>query len=333
MTLTQSAIDPEDATASEAPASLPQVSIIIPVKNDVGRLKICLKSLKAQDYPGDGFEIIVVDNGSADESATVAAKMGAKVLCHPERRIGALRNQGVAASSGSILAFVDADHELPPDWLANGVHALQSDSAICAAGAPCVAPPKGSWVQRYWQVHRLRVVDRQLVDWLGAGNLFVRRASFEQAGGFDEDLIAAEDVDLCLRLASQNGKILSDPAIRNIHHGEPKTLWQFFRKEYWRGSSGVRAFVRQGFPVRELPSLLYPAYYLLTAIGLILALGYAIRYGSATVILSALFLLVAPALLLAVNTCWRRRDSKALLPLAVLYLTYGLARAAALFKQ
>jgi len=313
------------------PQELPFLSIIVPVKNDARRLAVCLRSLRLQDYPTERYEVIVVDNGSSDGSGRVAAEAGANVLEHPQLAVGALRNRGVAAARGTVLAFVDADHELPRDWLHAGQNVLLSDSGIHAAGAPCLAPPQGTWVQRYWQMHRLKAGDRRLVDWLGAGNLFVRREAFEQAGGFREDLIAAEDVDLCLRLKRQ-GVIASDPGIRNVHHGEPQTLVEFFRKEYWRGSSGVRAFVKQGFPLRELPSLLFPAYFVVAVAALLVALiaAWQISWGPAMVAAAAIML---PGLALAMVTSWRNKNAVAVLPLSLLYTTYGLARAAALFKR
>lgn len=313
------------------PNELPFISIVIPVKNDARRLAVCLSSLKQQDYPPDRYEVIVVDNGSHDGSGKVAAEAGATVLEHPQLAVGALRNRGVAAARGSVLAFVDADHELPRDWLHAGQNVLHSDPSIHAAGAPCLAPPQGTWVQRYWQAHRLKAQERRLVDWLGAGNMFVRREAFEQAGGFREDLVAAEDVDLCLRLKRQ-GAIASDPGVRNVHHGEPRTLVEFFRKEYWRGSSGVRAFIKQGFPLRELPSLLFPAYYGAAATALIVSVLLAWRGSWWPAIVAALAIML-PGLALALVTSWRNGSVRAVLPLSLLYVTYGLARAAALFKR
>lgn len=328
------AIDAEPASEDSfrTVESPPLVSIVIPVKNDARRLSVCLKSLTAQTYPDDRFEMIVVDNGSVDDSASAAIALGARVVSEPNRRVGGLRNLGVQQARGDVLAFVDADHELPDDWLANGVAAIRSPESPSAAGAPCLAPHSGTWVQIYWEKHRLRAQDRRLVDWLGAGNMFVQREAFDRAGGFREDLVAAEDVDLCLRLQAQGGTILGDPAIRNIHHGEPSTLWQFCRKEYWRGSSGVKAFFLQGCPLRELPSLLFPAYHLAALAAFVAAIVFGLLGGSLLWIPVALALLMTPALLLAIHTGWRCRRIDAILPLAVLYLSYGLTRAAALFK-
>ena len=320
-------------TTVRSETAWPFISVIIPVRNDSARLAVCLDSLAEQDYPTDRYEVIVVDNGSTDDSRGVAERAGAKVLCFPGLRVGALRNRGVAAAQGEIVAFVDSDHEVPEGWLAAGAEELSSSGKMHLVGSPCLAPSDGTWVQRGWEIHRLRNRRRSQPAWLGAGNMFLRRSDFDRLGGFNEDLVAAEDVDLCVRLAEQSGKIISDMRLANIHHGEPKTLWQFFKKEYWRGSSGIRAFFAHGMPLHEVPSLVWPLFHLLAVFGLIAAVIYGALQASPLVPLAAVALLVAPSFLLAVKTGWQLRRWSAVLPLTLLYLTYGLCRSAALFKR
>ena len=319
-------------SSNNSPA-LPFVTVVIPVRNDARRLAVCLASLREQDYPPDRYEVIVVDNGSTDDSRLIADEAGAKVLCYPGLRVGALRNRGVAEAQGEILAFVDSDHEVPRGWLQVGAGELAADCEIDMIGSPCLAPPQGSWVQCLWQLHRLRNGQRCEVKWLGAGNLFVRRADFARLGGFNEDLVAAEDVDLCERLAQKSGKIVSDMRTANIHHGEPSTLRQFFRKEYWRGSSGISGFIAHGMPLHEVPSLIWPLYHLIALIGLLIAAGYGLLQASFLYPLVALCVLLFPSLALAVKTCIQVRRLSAVPALAVLYFVYGLSRAAALFKR
>ena len=307
-------------------------SIVIPVRNDSQRLDRCLSSLKLQRGRS---ELIVIDNASQDDSVTVATKCGATVLVYPDIRVGALRNRGTEVSTGRILAFVDSDHEVKEDWLEKAAEVLDSDSRILATGAFCMPPEDGTWVQTVWAIHRLRGPDRCEVDWLGSGNLFVRREAFERIGGFREDLIAAEDVDLCHRLRQLGGIIVCDKRIRNIHHGEPATLLAFIRKEYWRGSSGVKAWISQGFPLRDLPSLLWPLWHLVGGFVLAAIVIVAIVYMDTTwrtIAAIAMLAWLLPAILLSVRTCIVERRIASIPALAVLYFAYGLARAAALFR-
>jgi glycosyltransferase involved in cell wall biosynthesis len=309
------------------------VSVIVPVKNDSERLRRCLASLNRQPSRP---EIVVVDNGSTDGSAQVASSMGATTLVCPGLKVGALRNRGVASSQGNILAFVDSDHEVPEDWMQQGLAVLAEGSGVVACGSHYLPPHNGTWVQRVWAIHRLRGDARNDdIEWLGAGNLFVLRPAFEAVGGFREDLVAAEDVDLCHRLHAGSGRIVCDKKIRSIHHGEPKTMRDFVRKEYWRGSSGLRAWAAQGFPAGDLPSFLWPLWHLilgLLAVGLLIwtALYPSRLYVMAWLVSMALW--VGPSILLSTKTCLQEREIAKLPQLAILYFMYGLTRAMALFK-
>jgi len=113
------------------------VTFIIPVKNDARRLQRCLASVAAN--PGVWPEVIVVDNGSTDESAAVARAAGARVLSVPYKRVGQLRNEAAAIARGALLAFVDADHELTTTWVAAAIDVMRP-SDVGAAGALYVAP-------------------------------------------------------------------------------------------------------------------------------------------------------------------------------------------------
>jgi len=314
------------------PSNQVSISVIIPVKNDADRLSVCLKSLAA--IPA--HQVVVIDNGSTDHSLQVANQSGCKTLSFPEAKVGAVRNRGVSISDGAIIVFLDSDHEVTKDWLQRGIDLLLSNDQIVAVGSHYLPPENGTWVQRVWAIHRLRGDSPREVDWLGSGNLFVRRSDFLKVNGFREDLTAAEDVDLCHRLRNQlNGRILCDQAIRNVHHGEPKTLVDFFWKEYWRGSSGLRAWSVQGFPLRDLPSFLWPLWHLGNALAILaFAVCAAVFYNSAWLLgsVSTLGLMILPSLFLSLRTCWNGRRIDSLAPLATLYLVYGLARAAALFK-
>ncbi len=309
-----------------------EVSIVVPVRNDAMRLGTCLNSIRSY---APNVEVYVIDNGSTDGSGEMAEGLGASVILCPELRVGALRNRGCERSSSQFIAFVDSDHEVTSDWLENGLQILLQDDSTVAVGSHYLAPPSGTWVQTTWAIHRLRGPERCDVDWLGAGNLFVRRDAFEKVGGFREDLIAAEDVDLCHRLRQLGGRIICDKRIRNIHHGEPKTLIAFLRKEYWRGSSGVKAWISQGFPMRDLPSLLWPLWHFVGGVvfaALAITAIISMERTWETLALTSLLAWILPSVLLSVRTCVSEKRTKCIPALAVLYFTYGLARAAALFK-
>jgi GT2 family glycosyltransferase len=235
---------------------LPRVSFVIPVRDDAVRLGRCLESIKLNRYPRELVEIIVVDNGSTDDSVHIARQHGAIVLrCNG--RVAELRNRGAHAAFGGVLAFVDSDHEIDDRWIPNAVDVLSS-GGVGAAGAPYMAPPAATWVQQSYDGLRVRPVTRQDVDWLASGNLAVSREPFDSLGGFDESLEACEDVDLCNRLRLAGLRIVADPALRSMHFGDPATLRALFFGELWRGRDNARVTLRGPRTFRHFRSVLIP---------------------------------------------------------------------------
>lgn len=189
------------------------------------------------------MEIIVIDNGSTDESPMVGRAAGALVLHAPVGRVSALRNLGASSAEGRILAFVDADHEIAPGWAAAAVKVL-SMPMVAAAGAPYSVPTGATWVQRIYDSFRDHRGGLRDVEWLGSGNLVVTREAFAKIGGFDTNLEACEDVDLCQRLRAAGYRLVADPRLQSTHHGDPATLAQLFLSELWRGRDNLRVTLR-----------------------------------------------------------------------------------------
>jgi hypothetical protein len=171
--------------------------------------------------------------------------------------VSELRNQGARHATGEVLAFVDADHEIAPGWVAAAIETLQLDG-VGAAGALCRAPADGTWVQHAYGYLRGRARGRHDVEWLGSGNLAVWRRTFDAVGGFDTSLETCEDVDLCYRIRSAHLRIVSDARLDNIHHGDPKTLHDLFKSELWRGRDNLRVSFRGPFSWQGLPSAVVP---------------------------------------------------------------------------
>jgi glycosyltransferase involved in cell wall biosynthesis len=94
-------------------------SVVIPVRNDGEILRRCLESLSKSDYPGNLIEIIVADGLSTDDTAAVAASYGARVIANEKKIVAPARNIGFAASTGEIVAFIDADCVLDAGWVWN----------------------------------------------------------------------------------------------------------------------------------------------------------------------------------------------------------------------
>jgi glycosyltransferase involved in cell wall biosynthesis len=249
----------------------PLVSFVIPVRNDQLRLQFCLDSIRENDYPPDLVEVIVVDNGSTDDSAHVARNAGATVLSVPHGSVAELRNLGAARARGEVLAFVDADHTIVTGWIRSAVSILSNDD-VAAVGAPCHAPEPGTWVQRRYNLFRSHPPSCVHVNWLGSGNLAIKRSRFLSAGGFDGRLAACEDVDLCIRLRAGGGRIVSAPMLRSVHLGDPSTLCSLFMGELWRGRDNLRVSLRDPWNWRTAVSALAPLIGLLIGLSAFMAL-------------------------------------------------------------
>lgn len=267
------------------------ISFVIPVRDDAVRLRRCLATIREGARPGDDVRIVVADNGSTDDSAAVARAAGAIVLSLPGVRLGELRNRAAAATTSDVLAFVDADHEIGPHWIACALDAFDEPS-IGGAGAPCHPPTPGTWVQKLYDRLRRHPASREEVSWLGSGNLAVRRSAFDEVNGFDTTLETCEDVDLCRKLRGAGYRLVADRRLLNVHHGDPGTLGQVFFGELWRGRDNIRVSLRPPWSGRTLVSAAMPVANLLAVLVMVAGLAQGSRGG---------FLLAGAAALLLIG--------------------------------
>jgi glycosyltransferase involved in cell wall biosynthesis len=107
-------------------SDLPFVSVIVPHYRDLAGLNLCLSALAAQTYPKDRFEVVVADNASPEGPELVGEAIGgrARLVVVSERGAGPARNGGVAVAKAAVLAFTDSDCVPEPQWLIEGIRAL-----------------------------------------------------------------------------------------------------------------------------------------------------------------------------------------------------------------
>ncbi len=182
------------------PASL-RMSVVIPAFNEADDLGATLTALSQQDFTGR-FEVIVVDNNSTDDTATVAERYGARVVHEPHPGVCAARQTGTRAARGDIVVSTDADSVQPPGWLTRlDAQFRAHDDAVAVAG-PCryqdppwwaaVFPPL--WFAAVAAVHRVHGG----VFYVTATNLAFRRSAFP---GYDTALtLGGDEVDFLRRL-------------------------------------------------------------------------------------------------------------------------------------
>lgn len=200
--------------------SLP-VSVVVPVHDGGDDLAECLAALHAS--VGVRLELIVVDDGSHDDSATVAHRAGARVLSL-ERNLGAgaARNRGARLATNDVLVFIDADVLVRPDTVARLATTLAAHPDVAAVfGSYDDAPRAFGLVSQYRNllhhfVHQHGDRDASTF-WSGCGAM--RRAVFESLGGFDEGphSNAIEDIELGYRLRAAGHRIVLDPTVQVTH--------------------------------------------------------------------------------------------------------------------
>lgn len=169
----------EATGSSEVPRQGPAVSVIVPARDAAPTLERCLRALAAQELD-EAYEVLVIDDGSTDETTAIAARWapGVRLIRNgPARGPGAARNRGAAEAGAPVLAFTDADCFPAPSWLAQGVRAIRAGADL-VQGA--VAPEPG--VART-PFDRTVIVSAENGLYPTA-NVFVRRDVFAAVGGF-----------------------------------------------------------------------------------------------------------------------------------------------------
>lgn len=212
----------------------PMVSVIVPVFNDSGRLRLCLQALRDQTYPADRFEVLVVDNGSSDPPRSLVESFGYTFLSEAAVGSYAARNHGLASASGQIIAFTDADCIAWPQWLAEGVEQLLAHPEVGQVTGRVdvfpADPDRPTAAELYEMVCAFpirRYVQEQ--NKTATCNLLTRRSVFEAVGPFDATLKSGGDGAWTHRAATRGYPILYADAVA-IRHPARRTIGQVLRK-------------------------------------------------------------------------------------------------------
>jgi glycosyltransferase involved in cell wall biosynthesis len=179
------------------------ISVIVPVRNGMPWLEAQLRALAEQECD-DPWEVVVADNNSTDQSGSLAREWISRfesmrvIDASSARGPGGTRNAGALEARGDILAFCDADDIVQPGWLRSHLDALASADISAGVfdfwslnGKPPPSPVTYAPPPAMTMFHFLPAA--------GSGNLAIRRDAFEELGGFADDLMTGEDLDLSWR--------------------------------------------------------------------------------------------------------------------------------------
>jgi mycofactocin system glycosyltransferase len=255
------------------PRSWPGVSVIVPTCNRVRQLERCLQAILELRYPSQALEIIVADDASRDQTPALLtrfvpafASRGVRLHClRHARRQGAAgaRNSGATAARYDLLAFVDDDCVVTPDWLTTLVP-LFSETGVAAVGGQIRAYETGSVLGRYEDVRSSLFMGLQPQEvrlsgpltYLPTACLLVRREAWQALGGFTP-LSCGEDVDFCYRLLAQGWRIRYWPAPESVVYHDYRTRLGTFLGTRVRYAS-AEAVLQQLHPQQRRILLLPP---------------------------------------------------------------------------
>ena len=218
----------------------PNVSIIVPVLNREASIGRCLEALLAQNYTQ--YEIIVVDNGSTDDTISIVESYPVRLIHEPVRGPYKARNSGLKEAEGPLVLFIDSDCVARKNVLTSLVAALMEEDSA-GVGGPLMSHEPETIVEHF--AHHAGILqytypkgplkwdkDKFLSGAIYTSNAMFRKDILEKMGGFQEDFMSGGDYDLCWRLQRAGYTIHFEPeaVVYHIHRSDLKGLIkQFFK--------------------------------------------------------------------------------------------------------
>ncbi len=201
--------------------AIPPVSVIVCSYNGAKTLAACLDSLGRIDYPD--YEVILVDDGSTDDTAEIAARFPrVRYIRQENHGLSHARNTGAAAARGEVFAYTDSDCMADRDWLRDLIRTLLSGK-YAGVGGPNVSPPAQNWVQACVAAapggpSHVLLTDT-VAEHIPGCNMAWYRWAFESVGGFDVEYHkAGDDVDFCWRVQQAGHEIAFSPTAIVWHY-------------------------------------------------------------------------------------------------------------------
>jgi glycosyltransferase involved in cell wall biosynthesis len=217
------------------------VSIIIPTFNSEKTLNNCLRALFNQTVSGDCYEVIVVDDGSTDNTREVVTRYRGKYYYQKNQGPASARNRGVEIARGELVLFTDADCEVERNWIEEMCKPF-TDSAVVGAKGIYKTRQK-EIVARFAQLEYEEKFEKmskdEFIDFVDTYAAGFRKTIFKQFGGFSTSFREAsgEDTDFSFRIAKEGHKMIFVPTAI-VYHQHPNTLKKYFKRKfktaYWR---------------------------------------------------------------------------------------------------
>lgn len=224
------------------------VSVVVPTYNNARKLPACLDALLQQDLSPDCYEILVVDDGSSDDTLHVLNSYASKApnlryLHQPNAGPAAARNQGARKARGRVLMFTDDDCVVQPDWIRQmRCPIVQSEGLVVGvkgAYRTRQTSPVARFAQREFEDRYRKLLTSEHIDFVDTYSAAFDRQVFLSLGGFDTSFRTAnnEDTEFSYRMAEAGYRMAFNPEAI-VYHTHPDTLVKYlkvkFSRAYWR---------------------------------------------------------------------------------------------------
>lgn len=225
----------------------PGISVVVCSYNGSRTIRGCLEGLRKLDYPN--FEVIVVNDGSKDNTEEIANEYGFRVITTENRGLSSARNTGMRAAKGEIVAYIDDDAWPDPHWLTYLAATFLRTSHV-GVGGPNIPPPDDGPIAHCvanapgGPIHVL--LTDQEAEHIPGCNMAFRKDALEAVGGFDHTFrIAGDDVDLCWRL-QQRGWTLGFSSAAMVWHRRRNSVKTYLKQQKNYGKA--EAFLEKKWP-------------------------------------------------------------------------------------
>ncbi|MEJ7783751.1 MAG: glycosyltransferase [Solirubrobacteraceae bacterium] len=226
-----------------------RASVAICTYNGARTLEETARAVEALRYPD--FEVIVVDDGSQDDSAAIAHAHGFRVISTENRGLSSARNTALEAATGEFVAYLDDDAAPDPHWLTYLADSFRRRDCVAVGGPNLPVPNDGLVADAVAMApgnpNHVLTSDREAEHIPGCNAAF-RCDALREIGGFDARFrIAGDDVDVCWRLLDRGWKIAYHPAAVVFHHRRD-TVGGYLRQQ--RGYGRAEAMLERKWPER-----------------------------------------------------------------------------------
>ena len=233
--------------------SWPRVSIVICSYNGARTIRDCFEGLLQLEYPN--YEVIVVDDGSTDATATIAREYPFRLISTENCGLSSARNTGMEAATGEIIAYTDDDARPDPHWLAYLAATFMNTTHV-GVGGPNIAPPGDGAIadciaNAPGSPAHVLLTDTE-AEHIPGCNMAFRKDALQAIGGFDPQYrVAGDDVDVCWRLQERGWTLGFNPAAMVWHHRRNSV------RTYWKQQQGygkAEAMLERKWPEKYNPA-------------------------------------------------------------------------------